>query len=119
MSVDRNYYLINGYDLTSMDCDKLKDWKWTDEGEDYFCYQRKGKIQLFDDPMSGSHLYLGYILATGDQYGFETVKIDSEEVIRSNGYVKAELVKLQELGIITKDPKFIPKLGLIMFEECS
>ena len=69
--------------------------------------------------MSGSYLYLGYILATGDQYGFETVKIDSEEIVRSNGYVKAELVKLQELGIITKDPKFIPKLGLIMFEECT
>lgn len=119
MSVERSYYLINGYDLTGMDCDKFDDWKWTDEGEDYFCYQRKGKIQLFDDPMSGSYLYLGYILATGDQYGFETVKIDSEEIVRSNGYVKAELVKLQELGIITKDPKFIPKLGLIMFEECT
>lgn len=119
MSVDRNYYLINGYDLTGMYCDKLKDWKWTDEGEDYFCYQRKGKIQLFDDPMRGSHLYLGYILATGDQYGFETDKIDSKEVVRSNGYVKAELVKLQELGIITKDPHFVPKLQLIMFEECT
>lgn len=118
MSVDRNYYLINGYDLTGMDCDKLEDWKWTDEGEDYFNYQRKGKIQLFDDPMSGT-LYLGYILAAGDQYGFETVKIDDEEVARSCGYVKAELVKLQELGIITKDPHFAPKLGLIMFEECS
>jgi len=119
MSVDRNYYLINGYDLTGMDCDKLEDWKWTDEGEDYFNYQRKGKIQLFDDPMSGTHLYLGYILAAGDQYEFETVKIDDEEVVRSRGYVKAELVKLQELGIITKDPHFVPKLQLIMFEECT
>lgn len=119
MSVERSYYLINGYDLTGMDCDKFDDWKWTDEGEDYFCYQRKGKIQLFDDPMSGSHLYLGYILAAGDQYGFETVKIDSEEIVRSNGYIKAELVKLQELGVVTKDPKFIPKLELIMFEECT
>ncbi|MDD5901728.1 MAG: hypothetical protein PUC73_12635 [Lachnospiraceae bacterium] len=119
MSVDRRYYLINGYDLTGMDCDKLKDWKWTDEGEDYFCYQRKGKIQLFDDPMSGTYLYFGYILGAGDQYEFETVKIDSEEVVRSRGYVEAELIKLQELGVITKDPKFIPKLELIMFEECS
>lgn len=69
--------------------------------------------------MSGSHLYLGYILAAGDQCGFETVKIDDEEVARSNGYVKAELVKLQELGIIMKDPHFVPKLQLIMFEEGS
>ena len=117
MSVDRSYYLINGYDLTGWDCDKLIDWKWTDEGEDYFCYQRKGKIQLFDDPMSGTYLYLGYILAAGDQYEFETTKLNDEEIIRSRGYVKEELVKLQELGIITKDPHFVPKLQLIMFEE--
>jgi hypothetical protein len=64
-------------------------------------------------------LYFGYILGAGDQYEFETVKIDSEEVVRSRGYVEAELIKLQELGVITKDPKFIPKLELIMFEECS
>ena len=120
MSVERSYYLINGYDLTGMDCDKFDDWKWTDEGEDYFCYQRKGKIQLFDDPMrSGTHLYLGYILAVGNQYEFETTKLNDEEIIRSRGYVKEELVKLQELGIITKDPHFVPKLQLIMFEECT
>ena len=40
MSVDRRYYLINGYDLTGMDCDKLEDWKWTDEGEDDFFYKK-------------------------------------------------------------------------------
>ena len=118
MSVERSYYLINGYDLTGWDCDKLKDWKWTDEGEDYFCYQRKGKIQLFDDPMSGRHLYLGYILATGDQWQFDTTKIDNEELSRSGDYVYGELVHLQELGVITKDPNFKPKLELIMFEEC-
>lgn len=118
MSVERSYYLINGYDLTGAETDKFDDWKWTSEGEDYTNCQCREKIQLFDDPMSGTHLYLGYILAAGDQYGFETVKIDEEEVIRSRGCVKEQLIKLQELGIITKDPKFKPKLELIMFEEC-
>ena len=118
MSVERSYYLINGYDLTGMETDKFDDWKWTPEGEDYTNYHLRGKIQLFDDPMSGTHLYFGHILASGDQYEFDTVKIDDEEILRSRLYLDAELDKLQKLGVITKDPKFKPKLELIMFEEC-
>ena len=118
MSVERNYYLINGYDLANTETDKFDDWKWSDEGEDYMNCKRKGKIQLFDDPMSGRHLYLGYVLAAGDQWQFDTTKIDNDEISRSSDYVYGELVHLQELGVITKDPKFKPKLELIMFEEC-
>ena len=33
MSVNRNYYVIAGYDLTEFKTDKFKDWKWTEEGE--------------------------------------------------------------------------------------
>lgn len=118
MSLEKNYYLINGYDLTDMATDKFNDWKWTSEAEDYMCCHRKGKIQLFDDPMSGEHLYLGYIFATGDEYDFETTKLDCGEITHSSDYVYGELIHLQELGVITKDPKFKPKLELIMFEEC-
>ena len=80
MSVNRNYYVIAGYDLTGMETDKFDDWKWSDEGEDYICYQRKGKIQFFYDPMSGGHLYFGYILACGDMYEYETSKFKVEDV---------------------------------------
>ena len=117
MSIETNYYLINGYDLANAETDKFDNWKWTAEGEDYMCNKSRGKIQLFDDPMSGRHLYLGYVLANGDQYGLETTKIDNDELFRSGEYVYGELIHLQELGVITKDPKFKPKLELIMFEE--
>ena len=87
MSVVSNYYVIAGYDLTGMETDKFDDWKWTDEGEKMICYQKKGYIQLFDDPMNGSHLYLGYILASGDEYGFKTAKINLNEVSRQEPYL--------------------------------
>lgn len=119
MSVDRNYYVIAGYDLTSMETDKFDDWKWTEEGEDYTCYQRKGKIQFFYDPMSGNHLYFGYILADGDMYGYETSKFKVDDVNAIYSDVKAELVKLIEMGVITKDPRFIPEYQIIAFEECT
>lgn len=115
MSVETNYYLINGYDLAGMETDKLDDWKWSDEGEDYTNSKYAGKIQLFDDPMSGRHLYLGYILAAGDQYEFNTTKVDNEELYRSGSYVYGELTHLQELGVIESNST--PKLELIMFEE--
>lgn len=119
MGVVRNYYVIAGYDLTGMETDKFDDWKWTEEGEDYTCYQRKGKIQFFYDPMSGNHLYFGYILASGDMYGYETSKFKVDDVNAIYGDVKAELVKLIEMGVITKDPRFVPEYQIIAFEECT
>lgn len=119
MSVVSNYYVIAGYDLTGMETDKFDDWKWTDEGEKYTCNQTKGKIQLFDDPMSGCHLYFGYILASGDAYGYETSKFKVDDVNGIYGDVKAELVKLIEMGVITEDPNLIPEYQIIAFEECT
>lgn len=119
MSIVSNYYVIAGYDLTDMKTDKFCDWKWTDEGEKYTCNQAKGNIQLFDDPMSGCHLYLGHILASGDSYGYQTSKFKVDDINGIYGDVKAELVKLIEMGLITKDPKFIPEYQIIVFEECT
>lgn len=104
MSMERNYYVIAGYDLTGYDTDKYEDWKWTEEGEKYTCNQFKGETQLFDDPMSGSHLYLGYILASGDEYCFKTTSFEISVIEKFFGNVQSELTKLQDIGVISKDP---------------
>lgn len=116
MSIECNYYSIIGYDLIGCETDKFKNWKWTDEGEKYFCNQVKDEIQFFDDPMSECHLYFGYILACGDQYGVETVKRDINDVMNKLGLVTDAFVKLKELGVIQKDTD--RKCQFIMFEEC-
>lgn len=116
MSVESSYYSIIGYDLTGSGTDKFDDWKWTDEGERYLCNQVKDEIQLFDDPMSGMHLYLGYILACGDAYEVETVKRDINDVVDKVGLVTNAFVKLKELGVIQKNTD--RKCQFIMFEEC-
>ena len=118
MSMESNYYVIAGYDLTDYETDKYNDWKWTEEGEKYTCNQIKGEIQLFDDPMDGSHLYLGYVLASGDQYDFATTSFEFSDIEKCSGKVKAELAKLQDMGVITKDPHFKPMFKIIVFEEC-
>jgi len=118
MSMESHYYVIAGYDLTGNETDKFKDWKWSDEGEDYICNQCKGEIQFFDDPMSGSYLYFGYVLVAGNEYSFDTEMFEVSDIEKCHGKVKAELVKLQELGVITKDPHFKPVFKIIVFEEC-
>ena len=122
MSVNKNYYVIVGYDLTSCKTDKYEDWKWTDEGEDLLSNQVKGKIQLFDDPMYGNYLYIGHIFATGDEYEFDTAKISIGDIsstnIRSN--VNHKVNKLIEKGIIDCSSCFQKPLEykIIIFEEC-
>ena len=118
MSISREYYVIAGYDLTGWDNDKFEDWKW-DDGEEYFCNQIKGNIQLFDDPMSGDYLYLGYVLARLDMYEAETTKFDIDIVNQVKENVEGVLIKLIDLGVISKDPKFKPKYQVIVFEECT
>lgn len=119
--MDKNYYVIAGYDLTKYKTDKYEDWRWTDEGEEFLCYQRKGYIQLFDDPMSGEHLYLGYILASGDQYEFATTKLNTWDFTEQEPGVLYRLKKLVDVGVIDKSI-FISKdfkYEIIVFEECT
>lgn len=119
MSINKNYYVIVGYDLTGWDTDKFEDWKWSDEGEEYICNQRKDEIQLFYDPMHGEHLYFGYILAAGDEYEFKTTVFDLSDVEAKFGNVRSELTKLQEIGVISKDLHFKSEIKIIAFEECT
>jgi hypothetical protein len=119
MSVNRDYYVIAGYDLTGWDNDKFDDWKWDNGYDEYFSSQRKGNIQLFDDPMGGYHLYLGYVLAKIDMYECDTIKFDLDVINQVKGNVESALIKLIDLGVISKSPKFKPKYEVIVFEECT
>ncbi len=118
MSLYKNYYIIAGYDLTGHTTEKYEDWKWTDEGESYLCYQRKGNIQLFDDPCNGDHLYLGYILAHGDQYEFETTTIETNQIEYQSTFVRDELQKLIDIGIVDDCFKDIG-YQVLVFEEVN
>ena len=119
MSINKSYYVIAGYDLTDRETDKYRDWKWTDEGEDFLCNQVKGNVQLFDDPMSDGYLYLGKVLAAGDEYDFKTSKFDVLDVQAAFDDVTCALVRLQGAGVVTKDPKNVPVFQIIAFEECT
>jgi hypothetical protein len=119
MSICKNYYVISGYDLTGYETDKFDDWKWTNDGEKYHCYQSKGNIQLFYDPMCGDHLYFGYILAAGDQYCFETTKFSTKEIERQMYYVSIKLHELVNLGVISEDVWENIRYDIIAFEECT
>lgn len=119
MSINRNYYVIAGYDVTTAVTDKYKDWQWTDDGEKYFCNQSNGRIQFFNDPMSGSYLYFGYIIASGDEYEFETTVFNPWKITNLKTVVDLEFDKLVEYGVMDEDKaKYIP-FRLIAFEECS
>lgn len=118
MSINKSYYVIAGYDLTDYKTDKYESWKWTDEGEQFLCYQSNGRIQLFDDHMSNGHLYLGYILAAGDEYFFETTKFDMENASVVQPSVMSDLTRLVDTGVISLDAKFKLKYQIIVFEEC-
>ena len=116
MSISKKYYVIAGYDLTKLETDKYRDWKWTDEGEQFLCNQVNGKVQLFDDPMSDGYLYLGRILASGDEWSFNPTKFYTSDVQDSLTDVTPVLYKLQELGVVHRAP--LP-FQIIAFVEYS
>ena len=120
MSLFKNYYVIAGYDLTGYATEKYEDWKWTDEGEQYICRQRKGNVQLFDDPCNGEHFYFGYVLANGDQYEFHTTSIDLTDLdtIRYD-IVDTKLRELYDLGIIDRFYGITSQFKVFVFEEVS
>ena len=81
MSMTREDYIILGFDLSPYREQIYTDEWYTNENIDKWEYcQTKGNIQLFTDPMSGSHLYFGYILSAQDEF-------DEPEVTKINlGY---------------------------------
>lgn len=77
MGMYANFYTIVGYDFSAYK-DVLIDEKWAydPKNEKYTCSQGTGFIQLFDD----GHVFFGYILADGDEYGMITSSMDVKEL---------------------------------------
>lgn len=119
MSINKDYYVIAGYDLAGQKTERFEDWKWTEEGEKFTSYQRKGYVQIFDDPMSGEHLYFGYILAHGDQYECPTHKIEIGIIEAVRNEVENQLQELIELGVISENCRAFDSYKILAFEECS
>lgn len=69
--------------------------------------------------MNGEFLYLGYIFAAGDQYEFETVKVNLEEIEKQRPYVMEKLKQLVNMGVISEDiyKSNSTKYELIVFNE--
>ena len=118
MSVSRTRYVIVGYDFTEYkDMLLADDWKWKPENEQYSCYQSKGEIQFFDDPMSGDYLYFGYIFAVLDEYDdSEVCHIPIGEFQRQKQYVDN---KLWNMGWLQKLSLEHINYEVIAFTECS
>lgn len=113
MSVESSYYVIGGYDLTDFKMNEYDDWKWTEQGETYF----NNQIKLFDDPISGLYLYLGYIFASGDEYDFNTTCFSVSDIEKHRDEVKIELFKLIDMSIISPKAAMQAEFKIIAFEE--
>ena len=102
MSMTRENYIILGFDLSPYREQIYTDEWRTDENIDKWeCYQNKGNIQLFTDPMSGLHLYFGYIVSARDEYDNpETTKISLTD--ESMGRMEETLDKVMDALIESK-----------------
>lgn len=106
MSMTREDYIILGFDLSPYREQIYTDEWHTNENIDKWEYcQTKGNIQLFTDPMSGSHLYFGYILSAQNEFDEpEVTKInleDREDKYMDEMYEKV-LDALYETKLISK-----------------
>lgn len=119
MSVNKDFYVICGYDITGCETDKFDDWHWTDDGEKFTCCQRVDKIQLFTDPMAGCYLYLGYIIAHMDEYD-DSVKfgVDYMDIEGKFEDVHAKLKHLIEIGVVSENA-YDRTPEVFAFIECS
>lgn len=104
MSMNRNDYVIVGYDFTSLrDVLYTEEWAENDKNIDKWeSYQSKGNIQIFSDPCSGEYLYFGYILSANDEYETEETQIGISELQKLKNTVDE---KLKQVGWnISREP---------------
>ena len=102
MSMTREDYIILGFDLSPYREQIYTDeWRTDDNIDKWECCQTKDNIQLFTDPMSGSHLYFGHILSARDEYDNpETTKISLTD--ESMGRMEETLDKVMDALIESK-----------------
>lgn len=115
MSMTREDYIILGFDLSPYREQIYTDEWCTDENIDKWEHcQTKGNIQLFTDPMSGLHLYFGYILSAQDEYDEpEVTKISlRDEEIKDmekiwdktmDALIESKLISESMMGVLEKD----------------
>ena len=98
MSLERNDYVILRYDLTTYMDTIYDDWSEDEENIDKWeRNQKAGEIQLFSDPMSGDHLYFGYIVSSHKEWDLDIVTtVSVEDMLRMKQEVDD---KLYETGL--------------------
>lgn len=69
---------------------------------------------MFDDP---TYLYIGYILAAGDEYGFNAAMIKPEEIEEHRQRVIEEIKRLVKIGVISEMVLDSIDYGLIIFAD--
>ena len=120
MSSEREDYIILGFDLSPYREQIYTDEWCTDENIDKWEYcQTKGNIQLFTDPMSGFHLYFGYILSAQDEYDNpETTKISltDEEIKHMEKIWDKVLDALNETKLVSKSMMEVIATDKVPFE---
>lgn len=112
MSNSYNYITIIGYNLTNFTTEKYQYWKWTDEWEDYTCYQSVGQIQIFDTGASSDEtIYFGYIVSNNEVYDYSTEELELEKINDIVESIKHELFELIDTGVVSEDAKYLnPKI---------
>lgn len=114
MSVNKNTYIICGYDLSNRYSEIMtEELCESQQYEEMVCNQRTGEIQFFDDPMYGDHLYVGFIIGgMGDDNGDDCIKIGA-----NNTRIMKDAVdnQLSAWGIQTGSAPF----ELMVFNEFS
>ena len=117
MSMYPTAYVIYGYDIEKyVDKQKLSDWQWED-GEKYFVNQSAGHVQIFDDPASGNHIYLGYcIWAYEEFHDMGDIKISISELENKDNFddVLSELI---DNKIMKEDRSVLGEPQVICFSE--
>ena len=99
MSIDRDIYVVAGYDLTRYKTDEFKDWRWSDDGERLMCGRSDMKVWLIED-CKGTKLHLGHIFAKGDDYGLKEADFTTDDVIAAKDGVDKELNDLIKAGVV-------------------
>ena len=116
MRSNRNDYVILGYDLTAYMDTIYDDWSEDEENIDKWeCNQKVGEIQLFSGPMSGSHLYFGYIVSSHKEWDPDVVTtVSMEDMLRMKQEVDD---KLYETGLDIDDIVEELEYNVICFTE--